>query len=754
MGTINHGYIDRVKYVLACEQLGSEIIITEPVGWNNDDKELARNTDYDGIVAKFSNSLKFIADGADYINLAFDLYDVMAKIKLTKYERHPKTDKWIRSYWGYLDLMTRKVEGKQVAVKFNSGGLQEDIKSREDESVEIDRPNTISGTTIDPIDEKEVFLAGRRIFLKSKWEVKSAENTAYLTVFSNDGNTRSETQGIPMSLTSKSHEQAQFTLPDSRGGENTGTTGMMFLANFDREREIRIKSPGFSFKPKITESDWQWAFFKVCLTRYENGEDYNVIERKDLFYAAHSVPIFGGGHETTNPSLWDINNKTITINAFDILFNVKEGDSLALEFFIKADLKNFTFTRARYYVQVNEIQGTLYAEEDSHFDSSTAKCYLAHDLINQLTTICANKKKVFYSDYFGRTDLGYPVDGPGAYIGMTHGFAVRGFNKLPLPDPDNGVENLYKPMTTSLRDAFSSLKAVLNVGVGIEEVNGKERVRVEDMSYFYNNNITIKLPNQVKKLTRNTATDYYWPSIEVGYENGYENEEAQGLDEPNGQSNFTTFINKGKNVYSQLSKYIGGMYAMEFTRRKPLSKYPTEDTKYDTDVFLLDLKPGYNNIFQQRKWQDDLEKAPTGIFSPETATNLRFSPFNMLLRHSWVLASSLTKFTTEKIRYGSSTANSQLKTQLKGGFEYAENGDIINSELGKARFVPEWIEFEHECTFDIMQQVQGTTTIKGKVIQNFYGTVQFINDKNQIEKGFLFNLKPNEGKWKLLKSNR
>jgi hypothetical protein len=60
---------------------------------------------------------------------------------------------------------------------------------------------------------------------------------------------------------------------------------------------------------------------------------------------------------------------------------------------------------------------------------------------------------------------------------MTHGFAVRGFTKMPLPDPDNGVENLYKPMTTSLRDAFVSLKAVLNVGVGIEEINGKERVR-------------------------------------------------------------------------------------------------------------------------------------------------------------------------------------------------------------------------------------------------------------------------------------
>jgi hypothetical protein len=30
-----------------------------------------------------------------------------------------------------------------------------------------------------------------------------------------------------------------------------------------------------------------------------------------------------------------------------------------------------------------------------------------------------------------------------------------------------------------------------------------------------------------------------------------------------------------------------------------------------------------------------------------------------------------------EVRYGSSTANSQMKTQLIGGNEYAENGDII-----------------------------------------------------------------------------
>jgi hypothetical protein len=38
------------------------------------------------------------------------------------------------------------MEDNQLSVKFNSGGLQEDIKSREDESVEVDRLTSIDGS--------------------------------------------------------------------------------------------------------------------------------------------------------------------------------------------------------------------------------------------------------------------------------------------------------------------------------------------------------------------------------------------------------------------------------------------------------------------------------------------------------------------------------------------------------------------------------------------------------------------------------
>jgi hypothetical protein len=102
---------------------------------------------------------------------------------------------------------------------------------------------------------------------------------------------------------------------------------MMFLANFDRTRELNIKSWIFIQTKKYT-SDWQWAFFKVCLTVYKNGVDYNLKSRTDIFSCWRN--------STTTPNLWNINNKTIIIpNFITPSMKVKCG----FGFFIKADLK-------------------------------------------------------------------------------------------------------------------------------------------------------------------------------------------------------------------------------------------------------------------------------------------------------------------------------------------------------------------------------------------------------------------------------
>jgi len=755
MSNVNQSYFDRVRFILQNDNLGS-LIIEEPIGWNNDEKELTRHKDYHGIFPKFSNNLKFQGQAYDYLKTIYDVYGINAEVRLVKDEKHPKTDIWTRSYFGYLDMSTRQIEENKISFKFNSGGLEMEIKARESESVEITRNTTLDGLPLSDLPLNEVELDGRRIFLKTLWEADEVNNSIFMGVRSSDGNTRGLTAGYPFKLITKSHDEAHSVIPSSEGSENNGSTGMMMLAIFDRERTIRLTGTETSFLPIIIESDWQWAQYKISLVIYENGINYNVRERRTLFFADTNPngegvttslynfqrPLFPSGSINTG--------NTFSFD-FDETINVQSGDSVAIEIFIKSDLRN-TAGSERYYVTTTEMKGKIVAEEDSFFEKSISKCVLPHEAAERLIEIYTNKK-VLKSDSLGRTDIGYQTDGKASLVGLSHGFWIRGFDSLPIGTEEN--PNPFRPLTTSLKEFLESYSATHNLGLGIENDGFKEFVRIEELGYFYNRNTTIKLPYQVKKVKRSDAVDYFYSSLEMGYEKGGDYEEAFGLAEYNGTTKFSTVIKRLTNKYTKLSKYRADSYGAEFARRKPKLTHGTEDTRYDSDVFQFDMKRDtLSNVFKLRKWQDDFEIAPSGTFSPETAYNLRLSPFNCMLRHGWTIASGLTKYLSDYVRYASSTANSSLSTKLIGGNEYAENGNIINAELGRPRYVPEFIEFEHEVTFEINQLLMGSKVVLGKKIPNIYGCIEFTNENGEQEKGFLMNLKPNkQGQWKLLKVN-
>ena len=738
MNTIRPIYSERVSYEMYNETLGTIVLEVDPIGWKADNKEYARNEEYDGITAKFSNNLTFLGDGAEFINTVFDLYDVIGQVKLTKKELHPNTDIPYRTYWGYLDLNTREIEGSHVKVKFNAGGLEQDLKARENESVEIDRISTIDGKPINQLTTDLVALDGRRIFLKSEWKENSINNYTTVTVTSDAGNTRDATTGFPLNVVSQSHEEAQSVLGMSMGTEDVGTTGIMIMSPVDRDKQIVISTSGITFIPTLIDADYDWVDIRVCLTVYRNGTAYDLKER--------FIKWSNYGERFNDAGIMNMNNQTQSVADFTQVLDLQQGDSVAIEFHLRSDIISGSNRRVTF--NFTNCIGNVIITEDSHFEPTQAEMILVHELSDRMANIITNKKDVFKSDYFGRTNIGYLQDGPGAYNGVTHGFWIRGFNKLPISD-----DNKFKPMTLSWKDLIDSLEAIHNVSLGIETINNREIIRIEDKKYFYQPVVTIKLAEQVKNVKRKVATKKYFGSVEIGYERGGSYEEAQGLDEYNAKSKFTTIM-KIKEVYTKLSKFRADSYGMEFARRKPFIRYSSTDTSYDSDLFILDLKKGPAAVFQQRKWQDDFAQAPTGTFSPDTATNLRFSPLNMLLRHGWWIGACLLKYPSEFLRYASSTANSALTTKLIGGNTYAENGNVLNSELKKPYFVPEEITFEHECDFFTMQKIEGYTTMpNGKRIPNFYGMIEFTNEKGEIERGWFLNIKPNSGEFTIIKSN-
>lgn len=719
MGSVNIAYQNRVRYTLSHKEYGT-IVITEPIGWNDDEKEYARNKKYHGIFTKFSNNLEFIEDGATFINDVRDFYGINAEIRLVKEERHPITDNWTRSYEGVLDLSEWSEEDFKVKCKFNSSGLETEIKARESEKIEIERLTTLDGSTLPELNTHLLELEGRKIFLLSTLESIDEETKTISEHRGFGGKTIEKISPFPLSLKKKSHVNVHSTFysPNFDVGESDALSNVhCFIADLDRDRELNINFDlSFLLKEQSIDSPYENEKIQLRIGWYGSGTDYVVKEIEII----------------DNLRLDEVHNYIFKRN-----YSLLKGDSLSVHFFTSAKLGNTT-NKGHWSFFYKECRGSITIEEDSFFEKTSCKVVKAEDLGDRLIKILTGRDNAFVCDYLSDINKGY-----------AHGHWIRNFDKEPEKE-----DNKYKPFTTSLKDFLEDLEVTEKLGSGIEKVGFKERLVVRPVKEYYNYNVLIKLPNQVSNLKRKTIKNKYYSSLTFGYAKGWDNEEAMGLDEYNTQTTFPTPIVRIKNEFKKISKYIYASYAGEFIRRKNVLDFPTEDHRNDKEIFGFDMKPEYN-YFKLKTGSDGLEKQPTGVYSPETAYNLKYSPFNLLLKHGWDIASSFTKNLSEYIRFGSSEGNSNLKTQILGNNEYAENGDIICSELERARFVPEEITFNHEVTFDILEQIEGETIIDGKKIKNLYGLIQFTNEKGELEHGFFDKLKPNkQGTWTLIKANR
>ena len=744
MGNINPTLHERVKYTLSCKHMKS-LVIDKPIGWEDDEKEKAKNKNYDGLFTNFSNNLKFIGNGKAYIELVDEIYGVNEEIRLTKDEKHPKTDKWIRSYDGFLDLMTKEKEDNQISIKYNSSGLEKIIKAREGEQLELERRDTLDGKEIGPLSINTVSLIGRKIFLKSLLEVKevNAISDAF-RIKASDGQNEGHL-AIPTSVSYKSdeliHDAQKNVFQSTTGTGNTLTYGQpasMFYANNNREKILKIDI-AVKFRIKVRSMDASNVVMRVDLVRYGGGEDFTILSR---------VPIYNilGPYSMNNRVVDFTYSNTITLLA---------GESLGLYWYGAGDFSGTLFNPNDYmYIDFEETVASINIEEDSFYEKSTSNFLLPFEACNRLLQIITGRTDALYSEALGRTDIGYAQDGVASLIGLTHGHWVRGFVE---------GDELYNRFTTSLKDFLVSFLAVKGLAMGIEKIGFRERVRIEKKEFFYNRNVTVKLGKiingkfefiQVSKVKRVRMPEYYYSSVEAGYEKGGEYEEIMGLFEYNAKSTYTLSIIE-KNVLQLISKYRADPTATEISRRKQKINYPTEDTTYDKDVMLLELKRGVTNVFEQVIWQDILEKEPTGTYDPESATNLSLTPSNVLRNNGWTISAGLTKYPNEFVRYASSTGNVNLSTQQKNDVEYSEKGNIQNNMLQKARFIPEIVKFEFQVDFELMQQIEGSSLILGKTVPNMYGLIAFKNEDGIIEKGYLNSLKPNnQGNWEILKYNK
>lgn len=120
------GYENRVRYAIQHDTWGY-VEISEPVNWQNDDKEWKRNTSdsYAGIVTKISASIVFTKTGYNTLKSIYEAYGANTDVRLIKDAKDSRTDEWYRVWDGTLDLTTIEIEDSRIMCKFNADQLSQ-----------------------------------------------------------------------------------------------------------------------------------------------------------------------------------------------------------------------------------------------------------------------------------------------------------------------------------------------------------------------------------------------------------------------------------------------------------------------------------------------------------------------------------------------------------------------------------------------------------------------------------------------------
>lgn len=717
---------ERVKYKLINHDNNTEIELSNtekniggnfvaPKNWDEAERTLKRSTKTYGVYTELSKNLEFTKEGAKFLRDAYFFRDIEANVTLEEWKPNPNTELWFLYSTGVFDFSEYETDKLTVKIPFKTGGLNSLVESQIKEKFELQRLEAINGNELEPLVPVTVALTSRDILLISRLE----GTEQFTNTFTNGTPFRA-----PLMDVISQGDEANIVgvyINDFVAYNNTPSLGNPFTLNLSPEQYFYIGND----VEKTVEVDLDIDLTNIDYPLNTNLIEVYIVRTNAINTAIEITECYVSG--LVVPSNHVINYS----GSFDLL----EDENLALV--INSQITPIGSSGSNHRIRYDKLEVTV--TENSVREASQSQAILYHDSGDRLMQIITGEKSKFYSEFYGRTDLGYQETGEFALTATALGLWIRQF--------------LDEKIEMSLNDYLEASNVIHNTGYTIEIMDGIEKLVVEDLKYFFQDTVAIRLPNQVNNLERKAANEFCDSGLLFGYKEGGDYEEAMGLDEYNVRTNYVTNLTRVDTKFEKESPFRADPYAKEFARRKPQLNFPEQDTRYDKDIHLLDLKTGLGLAYEERVWQDDFEQAPENVYSPNTATNLRITPARCKKRHEWFFGNALVKFPEEKVRFSSGDGNTELITKKVDELALAENGDTLISDLEQPRFVSQWITFEHEVDFELNQQIYGKTDVNGRMIPNYFFKVEFINENNQTEYGYLFEVQPNKkGKFKILKA--
>jgi len=445
-------------------------------------------------------------------------------------------------------------------------------------------------------------------------------------------------------------------------------------------------------------------FFKLKLWRLPAGLDGTVFsnwvqEYENQFY----------GLNQDGPVYFDV-SATVPLS-------LEQGDFIYYGVFaLNNDLSNITSFE---YTQSKDSFFELLAS--SVCADTEATVSFIHETGSRIVEAITDRCLTMKSDYYGRTDsepYAATADGCGSLRVLTSGLRLR-----------NAAEPKH---FLSLKEFFDSLKAIDNIGMGVEG----SQLRVEPVQYFYQDTQIASHPS-IPKASKDMQADLAYSIVKIGYKK-WETENVNGLDEFNSNKEFRTSLKTISNTLDATADFIAGGYPIEHIRQQSFAVTGAADTKYDNDTFIVCVERDAYGVHVE---QGNIENA-SGFFSPSTAYNWRIRPMYNLMRWWKSVAQSYANLvnSASKLFFQSGTGNLSASGELPAAdpckietHALAENDNLAATDMAVGS-TPIWKP--ETMTYNYPLSLRDYNTIKAA--PNGYIYAQCGN--GEYVKGFITNL--------------
>ena len=717
-------------------ETGSPIYLEdEPIGWDAVQITLKRDRDWHGVNYEFT-------DGD--IQLGFDC--LAGRDLIEEVYQSQGGDGYIGFQFGYVDngvyyidfdgkinLYTRKWQNYRIIASIERNNDADKIKARWSTKNSMVATQSIDGQAITPPTPYNLSLHSKTI------------QQSYYKKIEPEG-----TLGTQPTFAQRNQHDVWFVfntqLPnpgigdiDTTVGSNLGATGISPIAStlgllFDLKSSgnfvfdfsnisfafnIKLVSTSFGGVPKL--KDWSITMY---LEIYDVNNNFKV--RKII---ATKKGENGGQFLTTEGQ--------IPTSSLHYEASLKAGDKVYLYAHFNFIGNNSSWKDIE--ASIVTYGGVISVTAQTFTIPTQADVFLIHEALDQSIAVVTGNQNQLYSDFFGRTDIGYSVDGCGSLKSILNGFAARKFNKA------------IRPLQVSFQDQMQSLDAIFCIGMGYED----GVIRVEQREYFYNDQEIIEL-GDIGDYSEDVARDLSFNTINIGYQKYLEASNAQAnggqllIDQFATEHQYVTPIKSNTTQYIKLSSFLASGDALENTRRYQFAETPQDSTTYDDDTFIVSLVRDGGGFATEK---DEAFTTVTGVLSPSTEYNLRHTPKRNLLNHApWINSGLYYKSGGELIKNTFVKQNGELVTQLDssdpcplGDIDYAllqEKADEYLTTFGDKQhiFIPEWVTCTTRLGMEAIRDIKNCMTGQDLMGRN-YGYISFRNPSGDTVQGWLYDMK-------------